>query len=127
MYDITYQPRTTIKLQVLADFVADFSANILLEAEKETLIAFEVVSRTWTLYIDGSSNLKGSVLEILVITSIGETVQESIKCPLITNNEAEYEAVVAGLGTYVARETQMQQYLARVTQLLSQFQEWKAT
>ena len=34
-YDITYQPRNAIKSQVLADFVADFSQGMQLEAEKE--------------------------------------------------------------------------------------------
>ncbi|XP_070017399.1 uncharacterized protein [Nicotiana sylvestris] len=42
-YDITYQPRTTIKSQVLADFVADFSQGIQLEAEKELRIFKDLI------------------------------------------------------------------------------------
>jgi len=34
-YEILYEPRTTIKSQALADFVADFSKDILQEVEKE--------------------------------------------------------------------------------------------
>jgi len=36
-HDITYQTRTAIKLQVLADFVADISAKIMLEVEREAV------------------------------------------------------------------------------------------
>ena len=36
-YDITYQPRTAIKSQVLADFIADFSCVGQVQAEKELL------------------------------------------------------------------------------------------
>nr|XP_016459392.1 PREDICTED: uncharacterized protein LOC107782945 [Nicotiana tabacum] len=62
-HDITYQPRTAIKLQVLADFVADFRSGL------------------------------GLMLEV----PIGEVIRQSIRCPNMTNNEAEYEAVIAGL------------------------------
>lgn len=41
-FDITYQPPTSIKSQVLADFVADFSVNILLEAEKEVILSSKI-------------------------------------------------------------------------------------
>lgn len=37
-----YQPCTTINLQVLVHFVADFSVGMLSEAEKEVIIASEV-------------------------------------------------------------------------------------
>lgn len=50
-FDITYQPRTAIKSQVLINFVADFSAIILPEAEKE-VITFRTKPRLCTLYND---------------------------------------------------------------------------
>ena len=36
-YDITFQPRTALKSQVLADFVADFAPNVTQLADKELL------------------------------------------------------------------------------------------
>ncbi|XP_075112531.1 uncharacterized protein LOC142182266 [Nicotiana tabacum] len=76
----------------------------------------------------------------------------AIKCHPITNNEAEYEVVIAGLelareleieqviiksdsqlvvnqmqGTYIPREARMQQYLEKARDLVRQFQTWKIT
>ena len=36
-YDITFQPCTTLKSQVLVDFIADFTPNVTLQADKELL------------------------------------------------------------------------------------------
>ncbi|XP_075112601.1 uncharacterized protein LOC107793073 [Nicotiana tabacum] len=122
-YDITYQPRTAIKSQVLADFVEDFSQGILLEAEKELQLF----------------NRSNPGLGIVLVPPAGETIRQAIKCHPITNNEAEYEDVIIGLelarqlgieqvmiksdsqlvvnqmqGTYTAREARMQQYLEKI-------------
>ncbi|XP_070008779.1 uncharacterized protein [Nicotiana sylvestris] len=53
-YEIAYQPRTAIKSQVLADF----SQGIQLEAEKELQVFNGANPGTWTLFIDGSSNVQ---------------------------------------------------------------------
>lgn len=34
-YDLLYKPHTTIKSQVLADFIVDFSVHQMIEAKKE--------------------------------------------------------------------------------------------
>nr|GEX54971.1 reverse transcriptase domain-containing protein [Tanacetum cinerariifolium] len=76
-YNITFIPRNAVKGQVLADFLSESS-----EGEKEelyfrmpevTLVKDDTES--WTLFTDGASSPKGSS----------------------TNNEAEYEALLAGL------------------------------
>ena len=36
-YDITFQPRTALKSQVLVDFIADFAPNVTPQADKEIL------------------------------------------------------------------------------------------
>nr|XP_016491249.1 PREDICTED: uncharacterized protein LOC107810927 [Nicotiana tabacum] len=61
-HDITYHPRTAIKSQVLADFVADFSAKIMPEVERETASTSVKIHDQWILYTDGSSNASGSGL-----------------------------------------------------------------
>ncbi|KAJ9552633.1 hypothetical protein OSB04_016678 [Centaurea solstitialis] len=68
-FDIEFKPKTAIKSQVLADFVAEFSP----ELEPTTCDEIVMISdnKPWILYVDGSSNT--------------------------TNNEAEYEALIAGL------------------------------
>ncbi|XP_070019546.1 uncharacterized protein [Nicotiana sylvestris] len=105
---------------------------------------------TWTLFTDGSSDIKGADLGVVLVPPTGETIQQAIKCHSITNNEAEYEAMIAGLelareldinqniiksdsqlvvnqmlGTYTSREARMQQYLEKVRELIKQFQNWK--
>ena len=52
----------------------------------------------WTLSVDGSSNIKGSGLGIVLKSPQGDILEQSIRCEFrATNNEAEYEALIAGL------------------------------
>ncbi|XP_075074426.1 uncharacterized protein LOC142162025 [Nicotiana tabacum] len=106
--------------------------------------------RTLTLFTEGSSNVKGAGLGIVLAPPMGETIRQAIKCHPITNNEAEYVAVIAGLelarelrieqvvikrdsqlvvnqmqGTYTVREMRMQQHLEKERDLVRQFQTWK--
>uniref|UniRef100_A0A1U7VVC6 Uncharacterized protein LOC104217347 n=1 Tax=Nicotiana sylvestris TaxID=4096 RepID=A0A1U7VVC6_NICSY len=57
---ITALGRTAIKSQVLADFVADFSPGIQVDTEKELQVFNGSNPGTWTLFTDGSSNVKGA-------------------------------------------------------------------
>lgn len=70
--------------------------GILLEAKNEAFITFETILNM-NLYMDGSSNVKGSSLGIILIVPIEEVVRKSIKYCSITNNEVEYDDVIAGL------------------------------
>ncbi|XP_070025725.1 uncharacterized protein [Nicotiana sylvestris] len=131
-----------IQDEVLADFVADFSPGMVAEAEKELQVFNGSNPGTWTLFTDGSSNIKGAGLGIVLIPPTGKTIN--------TNNEAEYEAVIAVLelarelgieqviiksdsqlvvnqmqGTYITREVRMQQYLEKARDLIRQIQSWK--
>ncbi|XP_075083610.1 uncharacterized protein LOC142167346 [Nicotiana tabacum] len=146
-YDIMYQPRTAIKSQVLAYL----STKIVPEVEKELQIFTGSNPGMWTLFTDGSSNIKGADLGIVLILPSGESIRQAVKyCP-ITNNEAECEALIPGLelarelsieqiviksdsqlvvnqmqGTYITREARMmQQYLEKARELIRQFQSWK--
>uniref|UniRef100_A0A2N9G704 Uncharacterized protein n=1 Tax=Fagus sylvatica TaxID=28930 RepID=A0A2N9G704_FAGSY len=60
-YDINYRPRTSIKGQVLADFIAEFTP-----AEMGPMWVNHVSSiqqmEGWKLYTDGASNSRGSAL-----------------------------------------------------------------
>ena len=58
-FDISFQPRTAIKLQVLANFIVNFTPNILEQAEKELLCMTEGAQLgMWTLHMDDLSNFK---------------------------------------------------------------------
>ena len=66
-YEIGYEPRTTIKSQALADFVVDFSPTLEHEASKETaILTNDEPIGTWTLHTDGSSNIRGTGLGVIL-------------------------------------------------------------
>ncbi|XP_019260180.1 PREDICTED: uncharacterized protein LOC109238211 [Nicotiana attenuata] len=96
-HDITYQLQTAIMSQVLANFAADYSEKLMSEVERETAISSTKVHDQWVLYTDDASNASGSGLGLVLEVPAGEMVAQSIRCPDMTNNEAEYEAVIAGL------------------------------
>lgn len=82
---------------VLVVFVANFSSSLLSEAENKVQASTRSNLGIWTLYIDGSSNIKGAGLGIVLISPSRQTIRQAIKYYPITNNEAEAETVVAGL------------------------------
>ncbi|XP_042444109.1 uncharacterized protein LOC122029235 [Zingiber officinale] len=83
-YDIQYQPRTVIKAQALADFLTEIHQ---INSEE-----------TWKIYVDGSATHKGSGVGILLISPQGDILQLAVRLNFrATNNEAEYEALLAGL------------------------------
>jgi len=96
-YDIEYRPQAAIKSQILADFVADFTPVLITKVERELLVNSGTSSGIWTLFIDGASNAKGSGLGIVLSPPTGNIIRQSIKTVKLTNNEAEYEAMIAGL------------------------------
>jgi len=96
-YDLVYEPRTAIKSQALANFVADFSTDIQQEVDLEVQMLNED-TQGWTLFTDGASNVRGSGLGIILKSPQGDIIPQSIRCDFhTTNNEAEYEALIAGL------------------------------
>nr|XP_016441546.1 PREDICTED: uncharacterized protein LOC107767139 [Nicotiana tabacum] len=96
-YDIEYQPRTAIRSQILADFVADFSPTLVLEVEKELLLKSGTSSGVWTLFTDGATNVRGFGLGLVLKPPVGGIIRQSIKTTKLTNNEAEYKAMIPGL------------------------------
>ncbi|XP_042446411.1 uncharacterized protein LOC122031358 [Zingiber officinale] len=73
-----------IKAQSLADFVTEVQ-NLEPEA-------------TWRIYVDGSSTRQGSGVGVLLISPQEEWMHTPVQLEYrATNNEAEYEALIAGL------------------------------
>ncbi len=61
------------------------------------------VARSWTLSVDGAANMRGTGLGIVLRTPTGDVLRQAIRCDFkVTNNEAEYEAII--LGMRIARE-----------------------
>ncbi|KAJ9542222.1 hypothetical protein OSB04_028728 [Centaurea solstitialis] len=97
-FDIEFKPKTAIKSQVLADFVAEFSTEIEPPTYDEANNVILQDNKPWILHVDGSSNVRGSGLGVVLKPSHGSNIVYSIRCDFkATNNETEYEALIAGL------------------------------
>ncbi|KAG7530646.1 Retrotransposon gag domain [Arabidopsis thaliana x Arabidopsis arenosa] len=88
-YDIEYKSRVSMKAQVLADFLTELP--VLGTPEQPE-------NQTWKLYVDGSSSKQGSGVGVKLESPTSEILEQSF-CLLFnaSNNEAEYEALIAGL------------------------------
>lgn len=100
-YNISYESRSTVKSQALAEFVGDFSPSLMAQAEKEfQLVMTAIDPKPWSFYTDGASNMNGTGLGLFLKSPQGETMAYSVCCIFkATNNEAEYEALILGLTT----------------------------
>ena len=95
-----YKPRTAIKGQVLADFIAEFAPgdNILTEGEHRKDTERDLEKKDWVLHVDGAANSRGSGLGIVLISPEGELLEQAVRLGFGTsNNEAEYEALLHDL------------------------------
>jgi hypothetical protein len=89
-FDLEFVSWNAIKGQALVDFLVEFT-NLLETEEVET-------KRKWVIYVDGSSTKKNGGVGILLITLDEEELSSSLKLEFkTTNNEVEYEVVIAGL------------------------------
>ena len=88
-FDIQYRLRTAIKGQIIADFIAEFTHDEDKEVEE---------SPQWSIHTDGSSNKQAEGAGIVLLSPEGDTVECMVRLDFpTTNNEEEYEALVAGL------------------------------
>jgi ribonuclease HI len=57
------------------------------------------MQRKWVIYVDGSSTRKSRGAGIVLVTPKREELNGALRLKFrTTNNEVEYEAVIAGLG-----------------------------
>ncbi|KAI3747104.1 hypothetical protein L6452_09549 [Arctium lappa] len=101
-FDLDFKPKTAIKSQVLADFISDFSPELESTMTSDKIVA-TLHDTAWTLDVDGSANIRGTGLGVVLQSPQGGKMVYSIRCDFkATNNEAEYEALIAGIK--IARE-----------------------
>ncbi|GAU46453.1 hypothetical protein TSUD_402200 [Trifolium subterraneum] len=86
-YDITFVPRGNIKSQLLADFILELSSP----PEATNM-------QPWTLSVDGASNIRGSGAGVVLEGPDGVLIEQSLRFAFkASNNQAEYEALIAGM------------------------------
>ena len=92
-FDIRYKPRTTVKWQILTNFIMEFTPAQSTEA---TQLAPDLP--IWRLSVDGAANAQGSGAGMILTYSDGIDTEYALRFSFqATNNEAEYEAVIVGL------------------------------
>lgn len=104
-FDIEYKPRSSIKGQALADFILEFPNDPVLvdeipntEAEVKTGEEEEASYPWWVMNVDGAVNQDGAGAGILLTSPEGRKFKSAIHLGFpATNNDAEYEALIAGL------------------------------
>ena len=99
-FDIRYKPKTAIKGQILADFVMEFTS-----AEPAENAQTETNPSIWKLSVDGASNAQGSGAGLILTSLEGIDIEYALRFGFhASNNEAKYEAVIAGLNLAYALE-----------------------
>ena len=140
-FDIQYRPRNAVKGQVLVDFVAEFSPK------NNIGMVCHVENRAWRVFVDGASSAMGAGAGIVIITLEGIRLEHSFRLGFrASNNEAEYEALIAGLktaldlgarnvevcsdsrlvvnqvrGSFEARDSRMKEYLRVAKEIMEKF------
>ena len=96
-FDIRYKPRTAVKGHVLIDFIVEFTpSNTPAKPTETTQLAPDLP--IWRLYVDGAVNSQGSGAGLILTSSDGIDVEYAHRFGFqVSNNKAEYEAVIAGL------------------------------
>lgn len=89
-YAIEYRNQTSVKSQVLADFLIDLPHELV----SDNLPSAE----KWILHVDGASSQHGSGVGVRIESPTSEILEQSfcLEFPA-SNNEEEYEALIAGL------------------------------
>ncbi|GJS76624.1 reverse transcriptase domain-containing protein [Tanacetum coccineum] len=120
-YDIQYRPMTSIKRQILADFIIERPNEEFLD---EPMAEPEELSEPWTLFTDGSSCIDVSGAGLILTNPEGVEFTYAMRFRFeATNNEAEYEALIAGL--QIAKQMGIKNLQANVDSRLVANQELK--
>ena len=98
-------PRTSVKRQVIADLVAEFTEpevdELLADRNKDEKLVNTISQYcppTWEVHVDGASNQKGSGVGLVLTSSEKVIIEKSLRLDFpATNNVAEYEALLEGM------------------------------
>ena len=145
-HNITYRPRTAINGQILADFIIE-------KQDEEDPPRPHELPEPWILFTDGSLCGDGSGACLILTNPEGMEFTYALRFEFTaTNNEAEYEALIAGLriatrmgvrnleanvdsrlvanhilGEYIAKEDNMISYLEKTRALIKGFDRFVIT
>ena len=142
-YRIKYQPRLATKGQVMADFIAKLPQNL-------SQLPNFLGEGWWILHVDEASRASDAGMGLILQSPIGKLLKQAIWLDSsVSNNEAEYEAILVGLDIaltlaivklkiysdsqlaigqiqkeYEAKDEHMAHYLRLVEERLAKLGEW---
>ena len=98
-------PCTSVKGQVLANLVAEFTETPVEEKEEEQNMDEKLVGAIsvqkplfWEVYVDGIVNHRGSRVGLVLVSPEKIMIEKSLRLGFsAANNEAEYEALLVGM------------------------------
>ncbi|CAL8098920.1 unnamed protein product [Prunus armeniaca] len=147
--------------RAIADFISELTPPALSESsspsavpaapEKMDTERFDTSAPLWILHVDGSANQQGCGAVLVLTTPDGSKIEYALRFNFRTsNNEAEYEALLAGLwlaqsmsarqisihsdsqlivnqitADFAAKDASMSAYLSATHQLLQKFQAYE--
>ncbi|XP_035830036.1 uncharacterized protein LOC110906998 [Helianthus annuus] len=96
--NVVFRPRPSIKGQVLADFMTEVPDDKDRECKAMEKAEKKQIEEPWMLYTDGASNEDGAGAGLRLVSPDKNEFTYAIRLDFkSTNNEAEYEAFLAGL------------------------------
>ena len=104
-FNIKYMLRTSVKGQVLADLVAEFTEPEIEELPTDGNMDEKLVGTisqyclpTWEVHVDGTSNQKGSGIGLVLMSPEKVVIEKSLRLDFSAmNNEAKYEVLLEGM------------------------------
>ncbi|KAI5323426.1 hypothetical protein L3X38_032498 [Prunus dulcis] len=111
-FDIHYKPRPAIRGQAVADFLSEFTepqastATQLItkpnfspsQDQTPSFSTLDLTQPIWTLFVDGSSNAQGCGAGLVLVSPDKVALEYALRFKFqASNNEADYEALLAGL------------------------------
>lgn len=102
-FDIEYHLRGAVKGQAIADFIAEYTYDLIAELGNQDKQTLEMDTEGWVVKVDGSSTRTAAGGGVVLITPEKDKLEYAIRFGFkVTNNQTEYESIIVGL--CIARE-----------------------
>ncbi|XP_071695358.1 uncharacterized protein [Rutidosis leptorrhynchoides] len=133
-HEISFSPQSAVKGQVLVDYLAETAGDI--EVSHESKEIPPPPEQLWEMHTDGACGPEGAGAGIVLKSTEGEDYTFALRFNFpVTNNEAEYEALLSGIrlvanqfnGIFEAHDELMQKYLKLVQELAVDFDLFQIT
>ncbi|XP_071714536.1 uncharacterized protein [Rutidosis leptorrhynchoides] len=150
-HEINFSSRSAVKGQIFADYLVELPADVEASSKHHEIPA--LILTPWELYTDDACSAEGAGAGVILTGPGGEEHSYALRFNFtVTNNEGEYEALLAGMritqkleikilhayvdsklvcsqinGDFEAHDEAMRQYLSPVHNLADQFEAFQVS